>query len=65
LLGLVVGIGQSAGQVVVEDLHSVGKIDAVPAPVVLALGLVPLELDVHADECMHNSPTFPAADQRQ
>ena len=62
---MVVGIGQGAGQVVVEDLHSVGEIDAVLAPVRLALSLVPLELDVHAFECMHKSPTFPTAIYRQ
>jgi hypothetical protein len=52
-------------RVVVENLHGVGEIDAVLTPVRLALGLVPLELDVHDYECMHKRPTFPATDERQ
>lgn len=65
LLGVVIGIGHGAGQVVVEDFNGVGEVDAVLAPVGLALGLVPLELKVHGTECMHKRPTFPAADERQ
>jgi len=57
---MVVGIGHGAGQVVVEDLHGVGEIDAVLTPVDLALGLVPVELHVHSTECMYKRQTLPA-----
>jgi hypothetical protein len=57
LLRVVVRVRHRAGQIVVEDFNGIREVDTVLAPIRLALGLVPLEVDIHAPECMHKRPT--------
>jgi len=39
-----------SGQIVVEDFHGIREIEPVLAPIRLALGLVPREVDIHPAE---------------